>query len=173
MYTNIIKLWVNGAFKTKQRGLEISRSCYVSTFMCKYKKTRRHTQSMRNTTNVHCPSNMLDLPFQNEAAWSILKLSKTVMYRNASACTGMSRLIFQGVGGNRCEPYRTLMSKLFVSPFRFFEIVNVYFMKTTSLGWLILHPCVQTRKSSTVMWPDFPVFSRQIGKKKWTLSVQK
>ena len=30
---------------------------------------------------------------------------------------------------------------------------------------LILHPCAQTRKSSTVMWPDFPVFSCQIGKK--------
>jgi len=30
---------------------------------------------------------------------------------------------------------------------------------------LISQPCAQTRKSSNVMWSDFPVFSRQVGKK--------
>ena len=29
---------------------------------------------------------------------------------------------------------------------------------------LILHPCAHTKKSS-VMWPDFPIFSCKVGKK--------
>ena len=83
IYNPFIKLKVNGAFKTKQRGIML---CFH--FLRVNIKTRRHTQSMRNTTNVHCSSNMFDLPFQSTC--SILKLSKTVMYRNVSACTGMS-----------------------------------------------------------------------------------